>query len=210
MRQPRVSRRSFLGAAAAPLAASAVSPPAGFIPLFDSRSFDGWEIDTPSVWSIRDGIIIGSSPGLKYNEFLRTRKHFENFELHVKLRLLNGAGNTGVQFRSLPMPGSHEVIGYQADGGEKFWGALYDESRRRRILAGPPADFLTRFDPAAWHSYQIRATGPRIILTLDGVQTVDYSEPDPAINRSGFIALQVHSRPQPIEVWFRDIWLKPL
>lgn len=206
MRQPLVSRRSFLAAAAAPAAA----PPAGFIPLFDGRSFEGWEIDTPSVWSIRDNTIIGRSPGLKYNEFLRTRKHFGNLELHAKLRLIDGEGNTGIQFRSLPIPGSHEVIGYQADGGEKYWGALYDESRRRKILAGPPESFLAGFDPAAWHSYQITASGPRITISIDGVQTVDYTESDPSIPRSGFIALQVHSRPEPIEVWFRDLWIRPL
>ena len=35
------------------------------------------------------------------------------------------------------IPDHHEVIGYQADMGGKYWGALYDESRRRKVLAGP-------------------------------------------------------------------------
>ena len=29
------------------------------------------------------------------------------------------------------------MIGYQADLGEKYYGALYDESRRNKILARP-------------------------------------------------------------------------
>jgi hypothetical protein len=32
---------------------------------------------------------------------------------------------------------SYEMIGYQADLGDKYWASLYDESRRNKTLTGP-------------------------------------------------------------------------
>ncbi len=187
----------------------------GFEPLFNGRSLDGWDIDTASVWQVRDGVIIGKSPGLKYNEFLRTKKHYSDFILKVTMRVIDGDGNSGIQFRSKPVPDSHEVSGYQADAGarpngEPLWGVLYDESRRRVQLAAPPRGVLDQFDRKAWHEYVITAKGSRIKLEVDGIATVDYLEKDPDIEQSGFIALQVHSHPRPIEVHFKDLWIKEL
>lgn len=182
----------------------------GFEPLFNGKNLDGWEVDTPGLWQVVDGVIIGKSPGLKYNDFLRTGKHYSDFILKVKFRLVDGKGNSGVQFRSEPVPGSHEVAGYQADIGMGWWGALYDESRRRKALAQPEAAFVEALDKNAWHDYVITAKGNSIRLELDGVTTVDYRETDPAIETTGFIALQVHSSPAPIEVRFKDLLIKEL
>ena len=100
--------------------------------------------------------------------------------------------------------------GYQADAGEKYWGALYDESRRKKVLAGPPAEFLASFDTAAWHSYVVTAKGPHITIELDGKKTVDYTETEADILPEGFIALQIHSNPKPVEVWFRELAIRTL
>src|SRR5687767_15441097 len=50
----------------------------GFLPLFNGKNLDGWQIDTPGVWSVRDGMIVGKHAGQKWNDFLRTRKDYEN------------------------------------------------------------------------------------------------------------------------------------
>jgi len=181
---------------------------AGFVPLFDGRTLDGWAIDTPGVWSVRNGVLMGRTPGLSYNDFLRTKRSFEDFTLRVKMRLLWGSGNSGVQFRSKPVPNSHELEGYQADAAQNLWGTLYDESRRKTTLANPGQDFHDRFDLAAWHEYEITTQGGQILLKLDGVVTVDYREPDPGIARTGIVALQVHADRRPVEVWFRNIRIR--
>ena len=46
-----------------------------------------------------------------------------------------------------------------------------------------------------WNDYVIRAEGPRVRLSLNGVQTVDYVEPDATIPESGVICVQIHSGP---------------
>jgi hypothetical protein len=47
-----------------------------------------------------------------------------------------------VQEGSERLPGSHEVTGYQVDAGDEWWGKLYDESRRDRVIA-ETADLAT-------------------------------------------------------------------
>jgi hypothetical protein len=181
----------------------------GFRPLFNGRDLSDFIVDTAAIWSVRHGVIIGRSPGLKYNEFLRTREHYQDFTLHASLRLIDGAGNSGFQFRSQDVPGSHEVSGYQADAGERYWGSLYDESRRKKTLAGPDDKYLDALDPAVWHHYVVTAHGDHIRIEVDGVQTVDYNEAEPGILKSGFIALQVHANPTPVEMWFKDLRIRP-
>lgn len=192
------------------LALSAVAAAqSGFNPLFNGRDLDGWEVDTPGLWQVRDGILVGKHDGLKYNDFLRTRKHYRDFELRLKFRLANGEGNSGVQFRSKPVPDSHEVAGYQADIGMQYWGCLYDESRRKKVLAQAPAASLEGLDKTGWNEYVITARGNRITLDLNGKRTVDYTETEPGMDTPGFIALQVHSGPK-IEVWFKDVVIRQL
>ncbi len=187
-------------------------PPApdaeGFIPLFDGKSLTGWEGDL-KLWKVVDGAIVGDSPGIPKNQFLATTRQFENFELRLEFKLHNGRGNTGVQFRSQRDPNSTEVSGYQADLGETYWGCLYDEHRRNKILVQAPPELKQVLKPADWNSYVIRAEGAKIRLSINGMTTVDYIEPDDKIARSGMIALQVHSGP-PLKVEFRNIRIRPL
>ena len=59
--------------------------------------------------------------------------------LRHELRLTGTPGtgliNSGVQIRSLRVPGSTEMSGYQVDAGDGWWGKLYDESRRNKVIA---------------------------------------------------------------------------
>lgn len=178
-------------------------------PLFDGRTLDGWVQDTPNVWSVRDSMIVGKHSGQKWNDFLRTSESFEDFELTLEFRLLNGTGNSGIQFRSIPAQKEHELSGYQADIGEKYWGCLYDESRRNKVLVQAPQPAIEKLDPSGWHSYTVRARGRHISLTIDGMRTVDYTENESGIPTRGMLALQVHSGPG-VEVWFRNIQIREL
>ena len=105
---------------------------AGFVPLINGKDLTGWEGNT-QLWSVRDGMLVGHSPGLNHNEFLATTRPYGDFVLSLDFRMIDGKGNSGVQFRSVRMPGT-EMSGYQADIGEGYWGSLYDESRRNKVL----------------------------------------------------------------------------
>ncbi|MBI3466808.1 MAG: DUF1080 domain-containing protein [Planctomycetes bacterium] len=182
----------------------------GFVPLFDGKTLDGWEGNL-DYWTARDGMIVGDSPGIKHNEFLCTKQEFEDFELRVTFRILGDeTKNSGVQFRSKRVPNNKEVSGYQADVGQHYWGCLYDESRRNKVLVQAPAEELAKVvKKDDWNTYVIRCEGPRITLTLNGLKTVDYTEKDDAIPRKGIIGLQIHGG-NALQAQFKAIRIKRL
>jgi hypothetical protein len=181
------------------------------VPIFDGKTFDGWEGNL-RIFRIQDGAIVGGSLEEKIvrNEFLCTRKTYGDFELRLKVKLLGEGANAGIQFRTRRIPNHHEVSGYQADMGQGWWGALYDESRRNKVLLGPDQAKMKDIVKAGdWNDYVIRAEGRRIQLWVNGVRTVDYTEPDPQIEATGVIAVQIHSGP-PSEAWYKDITIVDL
>lgn len=181
----------------------------GFAPIFDGKSLDGWE-GNKELWKVDGAAIVGDSAGIKHNEFLATKKEYGDFELRLEFRLKDGVGNSGIQFRSARVPENTEVSGYQADIGEKYWGCLYDESRRNKVLVQAPEKELEKvLKRDGWNSYVIRAEGDHVTLSINGLKTVDYHEPDKEIARKGIIALQVHSGPA-IQVEFRNLRIREL
>ncbi len=183
-------------------------------PLFDGNSFEGWEGDTETTWRIEDGMIRAGSleKRVPRNEFLCTKQTFENFELRVNYKLVGTEGfvNGGIQFRTRRLPASHEVEGYQADLGMGYDGALYDESRRNRVLARPSPEVLAKaLKKDDWNEYRIRAEGPRIRFWLNGVPTIDFTETEKDIPRAGIIALQIHGGCKAV-VHYRNILIEPL
>ena len=186
-------------------------PEIGFVALFDGQSKKGWDGD----WSIfridRDQIVGGQlESNIPHNYFLVHEGNFGDFDLRLQFRLLGVATNSGVQIRSQRIPNHHEMIGYQADLGQTYWGCLYDESRRNRVLASPVASELDKvLKREEWNDYRILCEGRRIRLWVNGLKTVDFTEPDVSIPLRGKIGLQIHGGP-PGETRFRRVRIKPL
>ena len=187
----------------------------GFTPLFDGKTLAGWEGDE-RVFRVQDGAIVAGSTAEKiaHNEFLASKDEFGDFELRLKARLVGKGQNAGVQFRSQRIPNHFEMIGYQCDmgtmQGRSIWGTLYDESRRRKFLAEADAQKLSAALKADdWNDLVIRCEGPRVQLWVNGLQTVDYVEPDSDIPRRGRFGLQIHGG-EPAEAAYKDIRIKKL
>jgi hypothetical protein len=182
----------------------------GFKPLFDGKTFTGWEGNL-SVFRIEDGAVVGGSlkANVPHHEYLCTTNTYRDFEVRLKFKLLGANVNGGVQFRSERVPKSNEMIGYQADMGQSYWGCLYDE-RRHKLLTGPKVEeqkkLIHRDD---WNDYVIRAEGRHVQLWLNGTKTVDYMEPDESIPQEGVFGLQIHQG-TPAEAWYKDIVIREL
>ena len=181
--------------------------------LFDGKTFGGWEGDTNKSFRIEDGAIVGGTLKEKIprNEFLCTTRMYTNFVLRLKFKLVGKGANAGVQIRTKRIPNHHEVSGYQADMGDpSWWGALYDESRRNRVLAKSNMEAINKvLKREDWNDYEIRCAGKRITLKINGVQSSEYEETDPKIEDYGVIAVQIHSGP-PSEAWYKDITIQEL
>jgi hypothetical protein len=181
--------------------------------LFDGKTLDGWEGDE-KVWRVADGAIVGGSlQGNKQNEFLATKKSYKDFVLKLEYKLTGTEGfiNSGVQIRSrrIEKP-ANEMKGYQADIGKGFTGCLYDESRRNKVLVKPEAGLIEKIEKIGdWNVYEIRCEGPRVLLKLNGTQTIDYTEEDKTLEQEGLIGLQIHGGAKS-EVSFRNITIETL
>lgn len=187
----------------------------GFRSLFDGKTLAGWEGDE-GHFQVKEGAIVAGTLAEKipHNVFLASQEEFSDFELRLKARLLGKGQNAGIQFRSQRVADHFEMIGYQCDmgmaNGKPIWGALYDESRRRKFLVQPDAKNLNAVLKADdWNDLVIRCEGPRIQIWVNGLQTVDYTEPDEKIPLTGRFGLQIHGG-EPAEASYRDIRIKVL
>ena len=181
-----------------------------FTPLFDGKTFTGWE-GNQSVFRIEDGAVVGGSlkANVARNEYLCTKKSYRNFELRLKFKLLGDDVNGGVQFRSERVPKSNEMIGYQADMGQKYWGCLYDERRHKQLVGPTKEEQQKLIHWNDWNDYVIRAERRHVQLWLNGQKTVDYTEPDTSIPQEGVFGLQIH-KGTPAEAWYKDITIREL
>ena len=101
------------------------------------------------------------------------------------------------------------MAGYQVDYGPGWYGKLYDESRRNKVIADStdPKAVLAAVKEGDWNEYRIRAEGRRLRTWINGVPAADLVDDTDA---RGFIALQVHSVSDEVaaknpEVRFRKI-----
>lgn len=194
------------------LATSTAAP----LPLFDGKTFAGWQGDTNKTWRIEAGAFVGGSlqATVPHNEFMCTERLYTNFVLRLKFRLVGTEGfiNGGVQVRSRHVKNpSYELSGYQADMGDpEWWGCLYDESRRNKVLVKSNlAEVNKVLKRGEWNDYEIRCEGKRIRITLNGYQTVDYTEMDEQIEQFGIIGVQIHGGAK-AEASYKDLTIEEL
>ncbi|MEQ1852641.1 MAG: family 16 glycoside hydrolase, partial [Chthoniobacteraceae bacterium] len=178
----------------------AIGAHAAPVSLFDGKTLDGWDYD-PAIWRVEDGMITGGSTTekIKANYFICTKRSFQNFELRMRIKCsgdpATGLINSGIQIRSLRVPGGAHMSGYQVDCGKGWFGKIYDEFRRNKVIAEPldAAALDKAVDVFGWNEYRIRAEGPRIQVWINGVAAIDYTEQDKNIALDGQIGPQVHS-----------------
>jgi putative membrane-bound dehydrogenase-like protein len=168
--------------------------------FFNGRDLAGWTGES-RLWSVENSEIVGRSPGLGSNTFLLSDLAAENFKLSLDVKLVNDAGNSGVQFRSESLNGFNEMRGYQADVGPGWWGKLYEENGRAILSNKSGEPYLKKGD---WNHYEIEAIGSRVRTWLNGQPCADLN--DPAGKARGQFALQLHAG-GPTEVRFRNLKL---
>ena len=186
------------------------------VSLFDGKTLTGWKTVDPAqadLWFVKDSTI-RSGDGVKKipeNTYLHTLKEYGDFEFRCLFRLSGdpktGMINSGIQYRSV-IEGT-KIIGYQADIGNGYWGDLYDEHRREKLMGGDLSTLRHILKPDGWNSYIIRCKGTHHELYINGVKTCDYMEKDPKIPQKGVIAVQIHGGGV-AQVEFRDLIIAEL
>lgn len=171
--------------------------------FFNGKDLSNWDGDE-GLWAVENGEIVGrSATGLKKNTFLKSHTAVENFKLTLKVKLTPNKENSGIQFRSMPLPDG-EMRGPQADIGAGWWGKLYEESGRGLLAKEGGEKFVK---PDAWNDYVVEAVGGRVRIWINGNLCTDIE--DDKLARRGVIGLQLHSG-GPLEVRFKDVKLEVL
>lgn len=184
--------------------------------LFNGADLSGWETvkaKNASFWKVEDGAITGGDGERKIpvNTYLVTQKKYSDFEFRCLFRISGdhktGLINSGIQYRSQIEHGN--IIGYQADIGKGYWGDIYDEHRRGKLVSGSLEIASKLLNEAGWNSYIIRCEGNRHRLYINGVLTCEYEETNAAIPAEGVFGLQLHSGGK-AKVEFKDMEITPL
>jgi hypothetical protein len=213
------------------LAAAASAAAADFVPLFDGKSLDGWEVCNGAArFEVRDGTIVGTAVKGSPNSFLCTQKDYGDFVLELDV-WNDSVLNSGVQIRSHRYPEERTVTIY--NGGKYFQrtqpkgrvygyqvevsmlesgnsGGIFDEARRGWLTATETDPVASKaFKDNQWNHYKIEAIGDHIRTWVNGVACADVVDP---LDQTGFIALQVHQFPgeKPVQVRFRNIRIQDL
>ena len=203
---------------------------AGWVSLFDGRSFTGWHgynmAGIPAEWSIEDGMITMQFVDAAESQDIITDKEYKSYALSLEYKLSNGA-NSGIIFQVKEDP----AYNYPYETGPEFqviddaaWGDKIGESQRNACnyeMYVAQGDFNKPI--GEWNHAVLVVDGNKVSQYLNGVKTVEYEKysedwlqrrnagkwadyPDYGKYDEGHISLQNHGT----QVWYRSIKLKEL
>ncbi len=189
---------------------------AGFVPLFDGTSLEGWKRigGKAEAWGVENGALVSRGEG---GGWLASARPHADFVLRFEFRL-TPESNSGVYLRA-PDDNSHisrtgleiQLLDethprYKGIQPWQYTGAIYH-------IAAPEPGHLR--PTGEWNAMEIRAEGPHVVITLNGAKVVDdrldahpeLEREHPGLKRTeGMIGLQSHNG----RVEFRKIAIRDL
>lgn len=194
----------------------------GWRPLFNDRDLSGWTPlnVAPDTFSVRDGILISTGIPIGY---LRTERHYENFELELEWRQLKPGGNAGVFLYgdALPPVGGPFPRGIEVQildngfnlPGKNEWhtthGDVFPVSGATMTPTGRicirgvrsfPSEERLKSSPE-WNHYRIVATNGVIRLSVNGKEVTVGKDCQP---RRGYLCLEAEGA----ETHFRNLRIR--
>jgi len=165
----------------------------GWVALFDGKTLFGWQATTNANWRVENGSIVvdQGAPGL-----LCTTTTFGDYVLKAEFRSAPKT-NSGIFLHTPLKPLDPASDCYElniADSDNPFPTC----SLVKRLKAEG------NFDSDDWQAYEVTVSGDKVVVKLDGQQTLEYVDPAPL--RRGHIGLQLNQG----RAEFRNIKLKPL
>ncbi len=185
---------------------SADDKAAGFVALFDGKTFNGWVVlgAKKDAWVIKDGLLSRETSG---SQGLRTIRRFKNFHMKWEWSLPKG-GNNGVHFRA-PRAQRASRVGfeYQMLGD---YGKAPDKNSTASIYDVVPPTVNAVKPEGEWNYSEAIFDGTHITYWLNGqkvndVDMNDVEELRPRL-REGFIVLTEHND----AALYRNIRIKDL
>ncbi|WP_432132471.1 ThuA domain-containing protein [Streptomyces tendae] len=201
-------RRQLLGGVrwAAGMTEADCRPETGYRSLFDGTSTSGWKQAGPGGFTLADGTL--TSHGGLGMYWYQAEEFTGDYSLKLDWKA-SGDDNSGVfvGFPASDDPWSAVNNGYEiqidaTDTPDRTTGSVYGfqsaDITARDAALNPPGE---------WNTYEIRVTGERLELFLNGRKINDFTNTDPARSlQQGHIGIQNHGDGD--EVAFRNIRVK--
>jgi hypothetical protein len=168
---------------------------AGWVTLFDGKNLDNWNQIGDANWKLADGVVMAD----KGNGFLVSKNSYTDFEIKAEF-WVDAVANSGIFIRctnpdKVGTDSAYEVNIFDTRPDPSYGtGAIVNVAK---VSPMPKAG-------EKWNDYEIVAKGPKFIVTLNGVRTVDGVEDGKF--KSGRIALQYGAG----VVKFRKVLVKSL
>lgn len=196
-----------------------------WVPMFNGKDLGGWKSnvsteDQPDqkagVFTVKDGelVVHGGRAHLFYAG-ADGKAVFKNFEFKAKVKTTPGS-NSGIYFHTV-----FEPKGWPGKGYECQVNATHTDAKKSGGLYAV-ADVMDNapHKDNEWFDYGIKVTGKRIVITINGKVTTDWTQPDdwdPAKSLNnmpgralgeGTIAIQGHDPNS--EIHYKDLYIRAL
>ncbi len=175
--------------------------------LFNGKDLDGWE-GHEKYWSVKDGVIVAKNTDeIKVSTYLLTKRKFSDFRLTATVKLVESEMHSGIALWGHVAPEKGDKYTYMGHlvMFPSNWG-MFDLHRRGSLkVDGAPAKKVGKQHD--WNELEILAQGNRVRVAVNGVQVVDWRDPEPKHIEEGPIGLQLHSNKVPQEVHFKNLTL---
>lgn len=185
----------------------------GWISLFNGENLDGWKVgENASTFSVVDGTIKVAGPKAHLFYDGEVENHdFKNFEFKASVMTKPGA-NSGIYIHTQYQEKDWPKYGYevQVNNTQTDW-------RRTGSLYGIVDVKENYASDDKWYTEYVKVEGNRIIVKINDIVVVDYTEPENPLRegngiyrvlKSGTFALQGHD-PGSV-VYYKDIMVRPL
>ncbi|MEX2263314.1 MAG: DUF1080 domain-containing protein [Bryobacteraceae bacterium] len=163
-----------IGVLPAALRLQAAPPESGFVPLFDGKTLNGWQMVAKkgAGYFAANGLLVCPPDG---GGNLFTEREYANFIFRFEFRLEEGSNN-GVGIRS-PLAGDAAYSGMEIqildDGAPRYKGRLKPTQYHGSIYDLFPARQGYLNPTGEWNSEEIVADGRKIQVRLNGTTIVD-------------------------------------
>ena len=183
-----------LGAAALLALPASIEAQEGWTTLFDGTSLDGWRVLGDANWQLGDGAVSATSG----SGFLVSEQSYGDFELTLEF-WVDQPANSGVFIRCSDPQNVTDRNCYEVN----IFDTRPDQTYRTGGIVHIAAPNAVINTGGHWNSYRIRTQGSRLVVMLNGTQTVDTRDEQ---FTSGPFALQYGAG----TVRFRNVRIRPL
>ncbi|TDE09156.1 family 16 glycoside hydrolase [Jiangella asiatica] len=185
------------------------TPPAGFVPLFDGETLNGWTQAGPGGFEIDECGLLQPHGGmglLWYDE-----QTFSDYVMRVDFRVQAPTDNAGVFVR---FPGPQGDPWNPVNEGYEvqiYEGTDDPLTRTGAIYTFAPAEPLATNPIGEWNTMEIEVIGQEYRVVLNGTEVATYTG-DGSRGLEGYVGLQNHSAGQAAgeSVEFRNVWIKEI